>query len=143
MANGVYNKGKYTIFNAGYLNSTGTLKVLLVTSSYSFDADHNFVSDVSANEISVSGYSRQALGTPTRTEDDTNDFAYLDGDDTTFASLASGQTVGGAIVFWDMGGADSANPLLAFYDLTNTATNGGDIVVQWAAAASGAVLKGA
>lgn len=142
MANGVYNKGKYKIFDAG-LPGAGTLTVLLVTSSYTFDADHNFVSDVSANEISVSGYSRQSLGTPTKTEDDTNDFAYLDGDDTTFASLAAGQTVGGAILFIDLGGADSANPIISFYDLTNTATNGGDIVVQWAAAASGAVLKGA
>ena len=75
------------------------------------------------------------------TRDDTNDFAYLDATDQAFSALAAGQTVGGAILFRDAGGADSANPLIAFYDLTDTPTNGGDITVQWATPGNGGVLK--
>ena len=37
--------------------------------------------------------------------------------------------------------ASAASPLIAFYDVTDTPTNGGDITIQWAAAASGGVLK--
>lgn len=140
MANGVYNKGKYVIANAGANLASADLRVLLVNSAYSFDADHNFVSDVSANEISVGGYARSALDNKILTEDDTNDFAYLDADDEVFTSLASGQTIGGAILYL-FNAADSAAALIAFYDVTDTPTNGGNVTIQWAAPASGGVLK--
>ncbi len=146
MANGVYNKGKELIANGGIDLDTSSLKVLLVKSTYTFNADHLFIDNADGNdpqshEVGVSGYSRQALASPVVTRDDTNDFAYLDGTDTVFAALAAGETVGGAILYKDAGGADTANPLLAFYDLTDTPTNGGSITVQWAVAASGCVLK--
>jgi hypothetical protein len=146
MANGVYNKAKAEIAKNTIDLDGSTLKVMLVKSTYTFDPDHDFVDNGGANdpidhEISVSGYSRQTLTTKVVTQDNTNDFAYLDADDTVFSALASGQTVGGAVLYRDAGGADSANPCIAFYDLTDTPTNGGNITVQWAAAASGAVLK--
>lgn len=146
MANGVYNKGKASIANGGIDLDTSTLKVMLVDSSYTFNADHNFIDNAGAGdpidqEITVSGYSRQTLTTPTVTQDDTNDFAYLDGDDVVFTALAAGQTIGGAILFDNAGGADTARKLIAFYDLTNTATNGGNVTIQWAVVGSGGVLK--
>lgn len=140
MANALYNKGLEEIGKALTDLDGSDLRLLLVKTSYSFDKDHHFVSDVSANEVSVSGYSRQALTTKTVTRDDTNDFAYLDADDVTFASLAAGQTVGGAILFRHTG-SDATAPVIAFYDLADTATNGSDITVQWNAPAGGGVLK--
>lgn len=146
MANGVYNKGKEEIAKALTDLDGSTLKVMLVNSTYTFDADHLFVDNGGAadpidKEISVSGYARGTLASKAVTRDDTNDFAYLDADDQVFTSLASGQTIGGAVLFRDAGGADSANPLIAFYDLTDTPTNGGNVTVQWAVVGSGAVLK--
>ena len=142
MANGVYNRGKFIIGNAALELDAADIRLLLVKSTYAFDATHNFVSDVvaGAQEISVGGYARQALTTKTLTEDDGNGFAYLDADDTLFAALAAGQTVGGAVLY-KFNAADAAAEVIGFYDLTDTATNGGDITVQWAAAASGGVLK--
>jgi hypothetical protein len=144
MANGVYNKAKYLLgTGTAVLTSGADLRVLLVKSTYTFDATHNFVSDVIAGslEISVAGYSRQPLVNEACTEDDANSCAYLDADDVTFASLTAGQTVGGAVLY-KYNAADASAELIAFYDLTDTATNGGDIVVQWAAPGSaGGILK--
>jgi hypothetical protein len=142
MANGVYNRGKYLIATAGANLASADLRVLLVKDTYVFDNDHNFVSDVIAGskEISVGGYARVALTTKTVTEDDTNDFAYLDADDVLFAALAAGQTVGGAVLY-KFNAADGAAEVIAFYDLTDTLTNGGDITVVWNTPANGGVLK--
>lgn len=133
MASGVYNRGAELIQKQSLnFDTSSTLNVLLVNSSYSFDKDHQDVADVSANEISVSGYSRQAMAAASTsiTRDDTNDRVVFDGPDVTFTALASGQTIGGAIVFDDQG-ADADSPLLCFIDLTNTATDGSNITIQW------------
>jgi hypothetical protein len=110
---------------------------MLVSSAYTFSPDHNFVSDVSADEISVTGYTggfagagRKTLSAKTFTEDDANDWAYLDADDIVWNTLGAGATIGGAILIKEVTN-DAASPLLAFMDLTNTSTNGGDITVSW------------
>lgn len=139
MANGVYNKGKYLLASGGITGSTD-LRTLLVNTSYTFVDTHNTVSEVTANEISVSGYGRYDHASITITEDDTNDFAYIDLDDAAFTALASGQTIGGAILYV-YNAADASANLVAFYDLADTATNGGDVTVQWATVANGGALK--
>jgi hypothetical protein len=139
MANGVYNKGKYLIATQGASLATCDLRLLLVNAAYSFSAAHNFVSDVVANEISVGGYARQALTSEAVTEDDGNNRAYLDADDVTFAALVVGQTIGGAVLY-KFNAADASAELVAFYDVTDTPTNGGDVIIQWAAPGSGGVL---
>lgn len=137
MANGIYNRTKY-LLATGVNLATADLRVLLVSSSYSFNSDHNFVSDVVSNEISVAGYSRQVMASKTVTEDDATDVAYLDGEDVTFADLAIGQTVGGAILYRH-NASDTAAEVLAFYDVVDTPTNGGDIIIQWSAPPNGAL----
>jgi hypothetical protein len=145
MANGVYNRGKREVANGGIDLDTSDLRVLLVKDTYTFNADHQTVDDGSANdpqshEVSVAGYARFALTSKAVTEDDVNDFAYLDADDALFSALAAGQTVGGAVLFKHTG-LDTTAVLLAFYDLTDTLTNGGDISVVWNTPALGGVLK--
>lgn len=139
MANALYNRGKYLIFTNAISASTD-LRVLLVKSSYTFAATHNTVADVVADEITASGYARAPLTNETVTEDDANGFAYLDADDTLMGSIATGQTIGGAILY-KYNASDSSADLVAFYDLSDTPTNGAAITVQWAAPASGGVLK--
>lgn len=144
MANGVYNRAKYLLLDGALdLPTTADLRVLLVKSTYTFDPDHNFIDPgitTGSQEISVGGYARQPLTGESITEDDTNDFAYLDADDTVFASLAAGQTIGGAVLY-KYHAADTSAELIAFYDLTDTPTNGGNVTVGWATPANGGVLK--
>lgn len=140
MANLVYNRGIFEVMNLGAL-STADLRVMLVQSTYTENKDHNVVADVVAHELSVAGYARVALTTKTLTEDDTNDFAYLDADDVAFGALTAGQTIGGAVLFRHTG-SDATAPVIAYYDLINTPTNGGTFTVQWNTPANGGVLKG-
>lgn len=145
MANAVYNKGLEELGKALTDLDGSDLRVLLVQSSYTFNADHLFVDNGDANdpqshEVSVSGYSRQTLANKVVTRDDANDFTYLDADDAVYTALVAGQTIGGAILFRHTG-TDTTAPLIAFYDLVDTATNGGNVTVQWATPANGGVLK--
>jgi hypothetical protein len=147
MANGVYNKGLEELGKATSDLDGSDLRVMLVKSTYSFNRDHLFVqeagfspNDPKSHEITVSGYAREALASKVVTRDDTNNFTYLDADDVVFAALATGETVGGAILFRHTG-TDTTAPVISFYDLTDTPTNGGDLTVRWNSPANGGVLK--
>jgi hypothetical protein len=152
MANFVYNYGKFLLANGNINLLTDNIAVLLVANTYiSTDAgltgvannNSNTVHEITSYEVTtgtVSAYARQNLASKTITEDDTNDFAYLSAANVTFSTLGTGNTIGGAVLF-KQGADNNASPLIAFYDITDTPTNGGDITIQWAAAASGGVLK--
>lgn len=141
MANLVTNKCKYELFTGDANLDASDLRVLLLQTTAP-TVDTNFVSDIVANEITVGGYARQALSGETVTEDDTNDFAYLDATDPVFTALLAGETIIGAVLFRHTG-SDATAPVYAFYDTTDTPTNGGDVTIQFAAPASGGALKGA
>lgn len=146
MANFVYNYGKYVLANGSVNLLTDNIALMLVSNTYTgavANANSNLVSEITSYEITtgtVSGYQRYALTSKTVTEDDTNGFSYFNAANVTFASLGSGNTVGGAVLINDTG-LNTTSSLIAFYDITDTPTNGGDITIQWAAAASGGVLK--
>lgn len=142
MANSVTNKCKFEVFTGTADLDASDLRVLLLKSVAAPNADTNFISDVVADEISVGGYARQALAGETVTEDDANDFAYLDATDPVFTALVAGQTIGWMCLFRQTG-ADATAPIYCNYDLTDTPTNGGDVTVVFAAPASGGALKGA
>lgn len=137
MASAWYNKGKYDVMSGDTVLLASGIKCMLVNSGYAFNADHNFVSDVVANEIGVSGYTggfngagRKVLTAKTVTEDDGNDWAYFDAGDLTWTTLATGVTIGGAILIRELT-TDANSVVLAFMDLTDTPTNGGDITISW------------
>jgi len=142
MADIVTNKCKFELFTGDANLDAADLRILLLTTAGSVTADTNFVSDIVANELSVGGYARHTLAGETVTEDDTNDFAYLDATDALFAALAAGQTIGWGVLFRHTG-ADGTAPVYAGYDITDTPTNGGDVTLQWATPANGGLLKGA
>ena len=131
MANIVYTYGLGELLNGGIDMDTDTIKMMLVDASYTPDKDHDFVDDASANEISVDGYARQALGSRTVTVNTTDDRAEFDAANVAFGALATGETIAGAIIFEDRGGADSANPMILYMDLTNTPTNGSTVTVEF------------
>jgi len=153
MANFVYNQGKFLLANGSLNLLTQNIALMLVANTYEGSAaaavlpDANTVAEIVSHEITtatVSGYARVALTGKTISETDdggtSNGFAFFNASNVTFASLGTGNTVGGCILF-RQGTNNSDSPLIAFYDVVDTPTNGGDITIQWASAANGGVLK--
>lgn len=131
MAN-VYNRGKYNLGTGTVDWTTTAITVALVTSSYTYNADHDDLADIT-NELSGGGYARVALGTPTVTENDTNDRVEYDAVDTTFSSLgALAGTPARTVLAENVGAGDADKELLCSNVLTTPpAPNGGDYTIQW------------
>jgi hypothetical protein len=141
MSNLLYNQGLEEMATGAAALATADLRMLLLKSTYSPDRDHRFVADVVAGsqELSVGGYARQTLAGKTVTRDDALDRVVFDADDALFAGLAGGQTIGGAVLFRHTGN-DATAPVLAFYDLPDTPTDGSNVPVQFAPPESGGAL---
>ena len=146
MANIVYNRGKFIV---GTVNvDASTYRLMLVSTGYVENQDHDTVDDGTTSdplsyEIGVANYARQSVGL-TAFEDDSNDFAGLDASDVTYSALGAGATIGGAVLYRYSTAAttsDTGQNLIAFYDVTDTPTNGGDITIQWASTSAGGTLK--
>ena len=153
MANFVYNYGKFLLANGSLNLLTDNIALLLVTPGYEASntvanlADANTMHEIASYELTtgtVSGYARYALASKSVSETDdgssSNGFAFFKASNVTFSSLGTGNTVGGCILI-RQGADNNACPLIAFYDVVDTPTNGGDITIQWASDANGGVLK--
>lgn len=143
MANLVTNKLKFRVLS-GSVNLGSAVQKLMLLKSGTPNADDNFVADITpgTNELSVAGYARVTLTTKSVTEDDTNDFAYMDADDVAFGALTAGQTITWAYLL-EFVTNDADSFLEAAYDVTDTPTNGGAITIVWNTPANGGVLKAA
>lgn len=135
----IFNRG-FAIQLSGLDLATANLRLMLVKDDYTFNAAHNHVSDLSANAISVDGYTIQELDNRAVNEDDALGFAYLYADGVTFPNLAAGQNVGGAVLYVSTG-SNATSQVISHYTITPTPTNGGDISIAWAANTAGSVLK--
>ena len=153
MSNFVYNYGKFLLANGSLNLLTDNIALLLVTPGYEASntianlADANTMHEIASYELTtgtVSGYARYALASKSVSETDdgssSNGFAFFKASNVTFSSLGTGNTVGGCILI-RQGADNNACPLIAFYDVVDTPTNGGDITIQWASDANGGVLK--
>lgn len=142
MADGVYNNLKHGLAAGTIDLAADTLKVMLVTSGYTFNADHDFLDEGGANdltdhEISVTGYTpgfggagRKTLASKTFTENDTNDRGEFDAADLVWTTLGSGATIDAAVVIKEITN-DAASVPLIYFDLTATPTNGGDFTLSF------------
>ena len=121
MASGIYhNLFERLGRGAGDLQSV-TVKCALLTSSYTYDPDHDFFNDVSANEISGVGYSSGgATVTVTVTDDDANNRCdiVLGQAQWTTATL----TARYAVYYVDTAGASSTDWLIACVDFGSDQT---------------------
>jgi hypothetical protein len=143
VANITYNKAKRLLLDSTIDLVADTIKAMAVTSTYTPNADDTFIDTGGASDpvdARVSGTTDQTLGTKSANTDLTNDFAFFKAANVTFSAVPAGATVVGIVLYKDTG-TPTTSPLIAYYDITDTATNGGDIVIQWAADASGGVLK--
>lgn len=133
MADVVYNGFKKHIMDGTIDLDTDTIKVALVTSSYTPDVDnHVYWSDVT-NEVTGTGYTAggATLANPSVTQDNTNDKGVFDADDVTWSS--STITARGAVLYKDTGSA-STSPLICYFDFgSDKSSSNGDFTIQWSA----------
>lgn len=140
--------------------TSGTFKLLLVTATYTPNRDHTVVNDGSGTgsatnprgcelgqQASIDNYSRKTV-TLSYGVDNANDRVNVALSDASWPSLGgtNNQTVRRAILFKDLGGADTANPLIACFDIdgpggSGITTNGGDLDLDAAALGSGGNLR--
>lgn len=109
-------------------NGADTIKVMLVTGhSLDIDLDDSY-SDVSADEVSGTGYTAggEALANQAVAQDNTNDRASFDADNTTWTGLDAG-TPNYAIVYDD---THASKYLISAFEIA-TASNGGDYTLTW------------
>lgn len=143
MTSQFFNAGKNAILSGSIAPLTDTIKAALFTSSLTpnIDTQANF-SDLSG-EVSNAGYTAggTALSTKSITTDTGNDRAYLDADDISFTASGASLTAR-YIVLYKSTGVGSTSKLLAIIDFgaDRTVAAGDTMVLQWPAAASGAIL---
>ena len=132
MANNLFTPGREGLLDQTISLPNGVIKVAL-TRSYTFNAAHKFVSDVTGAGATLAATST-ALASKTMTGGAFNAASV------TFSSVAANGSSHGLLIFQssaNTGGADvasSAQRLIAWLDTgTNLpiTTNGGDIVVTW------------
>jgi len=131
MANVVYNYTKAELLRGHIALDSDTIKVALVTSSYSPDIDTHENFDDITNEVSGTGYTAggAALANKAVTKDTTDDEGVFDADDLTWSSASI--TARGAILYKDTG-TPATSQLLAYIDFAeDKSASGGDFVIQW------------
>src|ERR1044071_4734283 len=132
MASVIYNSFKRDIMNGALDLDSDTIKVMLVTSSYTADQDaHTKRSDVT-NEVSGTGYSSggSALANKAVTADNTDNEGVFDADDLTWST--STITARAAVLYKSRGGASSADELLCYIDFgADKSSSAGNFTLQW------------
>jgi len=131
MSNLVYNNLKLSLANGAVNLNTDTLKILLVTSSYTPNIDtHISLADIT-NEVVGTGYTAggQTLQNKTIALDLVNDRAYLTADNPTWSTATI--TAAGAIVYKNSGVANTSY-LITYFDFGgNRTSTGGDFTVAF------------
>lgn len=128
----IYNKFKLEALKGSIDLSTDTIKVMLLTSSYTPNIDtHLFIDDVSANQITGTGYTAggATITNPTVTQDNTDNEGVFDGDDVTWSD--STLTARYAVIYKDTG-TPSTSPVIAYIDFgSDKSSAGGEFTVSW------------
>jgi len=134
MASAAYNQLKRGLLDGTLDLTSDTLKLMLVDNTYTFDADHDFVDDISGDEVSGTGYTggfggagRKTLANKAFSTDNANDRAEFTADAVTWTSLDVG-TVRAAVVIKEITN-DAASLPLWYLDLSDTASTGSDFTV--------------
>lgn len=131
-----YGSAFISAFNKEIDFNTDTIKVALLTSSYTPDQDaHNYFDDVVANEVTGTGYTAggATLTSPTMTYNGTTNVFTLDAADTTWAS--STITARYAVIYDATPGTNATRPLIAYVDFgENVSSSSGTLSIAWDAA---------
>jgi hypothetical protein len=131
----VYGRLALSLFNKEIDYEADTIKAALVTSSYTPSQDnHDYWDDVSANEVSGTGYTAggATLGSKTITYDGASNKTTLDAADVTWA--ASTLTARYCVIYDDSPATAATKPLIAYIDFgANQSSSAGTFTVSWSA----------
>lgn len=129
MANVIYPKF-LTALQSGAVNLlTADVRVMLVKTAESYDANDEFVGDFSGANI----VQRTLAGMAMKTLTEVAGSSVFDAEDVTFTAVPAGSTCN-LVIFVHDGGSDAARRLVAFLDTgTNLprTTDGDDIPITW------------
>jgi hypothetical protein len=131
----LYNQWKEQVLLAVYNFSSDTIKLTLHT-GYTPNIDsHQVWADVSATEYTTAAnYTAggKTLASLAVSQDNTNDRGEVDAADVTWTSLGplTPATPSHAIL-WDDTPTSPADPLIGYWELGTTATNGGNYTLQF------------
>lgn len=110
--------------------SSATIKVMALTSGYTYNTAHNFVDDIGAGNpprvVESSGLASKTITNGT-----------FDAADLSLGSPAAGSTITQFWIFADLGGAESADPLIYYFNedangsAISIATDAADITIVW------------
>ncbi len=131
--NVVYPTGLAAILSADVDVLVDTIKVALISSSYTYSAAHDFYNDVST----------YVIGTPATLGTKAVSGGEFTAANSTFTAVLTGSTVAGLVVYKDTGNAATSQLLAYICRKADSvpivvATTGGDITVAWP---SGRVFK--
>lgn len=130
MADLFYNNFKEEVMEKTFDLVNDSIKVALVTSSYTPDIDtHTAYSDLT-NEVAGTGYTAggQALASKTVTQDNTAEAGVFDAADLVWSSST---ITAAAAVIYDV---TNSNKLIAYLDFGgNKVSTSGDFTIQWSA----------
>jgi len=130
----VYNEAKAAMARGDFVTESEPFLMLLMQADYTYDPDHEFLSDVlsAGTEISVVGYSRQSVPNVNVQKDDAADQANIRADEVPFAGLSAGETIASAIIFPTGTGVASSQVPYAYYLLpAPLPTGAGAVVIQF------------
>jgi len=145
MATVVGNRAKTEILKKNIDLVNDTIKIMLVTASYTPSGAHNFINTASAFELAGTGYTggfagsgRKTLANKAVTQDDSGNRAVWTADDPLWTSINAG-TAKWAIVY-KPNTADADSIQIAALDIAATTTNGADFTVDLKAFADGGIF---
>jgi hypothetical protein len=112
---------------------TDTIKVALLTNSYTPDQDaHNYLDDVVTYEVSGTGYTAggNTLANKTNTYNSGTNVIVLDADDTTWSS--STITARYAVVYDASPATNATRPLIGYVDFgSDQSSSNGNFTITW------------
>jgi hypothetical protein len=129
-----YPKGLNLALSGGLNFASDTIRALAVNASHTYNLDHDFVNDVTANEISGGSYARLTLSSTavnTTTIDSTNRRVAIDAADLTFATPSSGTLA--FVIIYKFITDDASSPLICQVDNANVTMDGNNVTVQFSA----------
>lgn len=117
------NTYKQKLMQGTFDHVNDTTKLMLLDSNHSTDIDAQvFIDDVSANEVSGTGYTAggQTIANPAVTVDDTDDEGVFDGDDVTWSNSTITAQFGA--IYKDTG-TPSTSPIIGILDFGSDKTS--------------------
>jgi hypothetical protein len=112
---------------------TDTIKVALLTNSYTPDQDaHNYLDDVIANEVTGTGYTAggNTLANKTNSYNSSTNVIVLDADDTTWSS--STITARYAVIYDASPATNATRPLIGYVDFgSDQSSSNGNFTITW------------